>query len=259
MNDFNLEEYILFIRSHILTKAIYLKTDVTEKLLEALCQFEVAPSVYLKEIIPCDSLSLKYKQIFDLANKKNSIWLNNWFLHSFGFKHCTKCNKTKTLDNYSINNKSADKVCDYCKPCSCKAGKAYRADNPNKIKAYNINNVDKIAKYHKAYRSNNADKIKAYKLANPDKRNAIQAKRRASNLQATPKWLTTEQLKQILTFYVEAKRLEQETGVKYHVDHIIPLQGSNVCGLHVPWNLQILSATENLSKGNKVINDPHSI
>ncbi len=48
-----------------------------------------------------------------------------------------------------------------------------------------------------------------------------------------------------------AKVLEKLTGEKYHVDHVIPLQGKNVSGLHIPANLQILTATANMKKGNK--------
>ena len=63
--------------------------------------------------------------------------------------------------------------------------------------------------------------------------------------QATPKWLTDEQKQQILDAYTFRPR-------GYHVDHIIPLRGEGVCGLHVPWNLQWITAEENLKKGNKV-------
>ncbi len=65
-----------------------------------------------------------------------------------------------------------------------------------------------------------------------------------------PSWVDEDSIKAI---YAEARQLELETGVKYHVDHIIPVQGENVSGLHVPWNLQILKASENIAKSNKML------
>ena len=70
-------------------------------------------------------------------------------------------------------------------------------------------------------------------------------------MKQSPKWLTKEERKQIQDFYLRAKLLEKQTGIKHHVDHIIPLQGRKVSGLHVPWNLQILTQDENLKKHNK--------
>ena len=75
--------------------------------------------------------------------------------------------------------------------------------------------------------------------------------RRCALLNATPTWLTAIQKAQIAEFYEIAEALNTQTGVKHHVDHIVPLKGKTVTGLHAPWNLQILTATQNISKGNR--------
>jgi len=92
---------------------------------------------------------------------------------------------------------------------------------------------------------------KAWRAANPGKTNALTAKRRAARLQATPDWLTDEQHWVIQEIYDLCVLRSDLTGVAHHVDHIVPLQGKTVCGLHVPWNLQVITATENCSKGNQ--------
>jgi hypothetical protein len=88
--------------------------------------------------------------------------------------------------------------------------------------------------------------------ANPDRQNEHRAHRRASKLQATPSWLSAEHRAKIGKMYAEAKRLTEETGIAYHVDHIEPLRGKTSCGLHVPWNLQVLTWEDNLKKGNRI-------
>ena len=66
---------------------------------------------------------------------------------------------------------------------------------------------------------------------------------------ATPRWAD---LNAIAALYAEAKRLTKETGVPHSVDHEIPLKGETVCGLHVPWNLRVITQEENLVKSNKL-------
>jgi len=86
---------------------------------------------------------------------------------------------------------------------------------------------------------------------NPERVRARNAARRASRKRAQPGWLTDENLREIEAIYQMAYRLELETGMKHHVDHIIPLRGKIVSGLHVPWNLRVVTASENLKKGNR--------
>ena len=97
-----------------------------------------------------------------------------------------------------------------------------------------------------------SEQTRRWRSENPDKARASVRKRQAKRLKATPFWLTDQQNSDILYFYSLARECELLTGDKYHVDHIIPLQGKNVCGLHVPWNLQVLPADINIKKGNKI-------
>lgn len=77
------------------------------------------------------------------------------------------------------------------------------------------------------------------------------AKRRSAKAERTPPWLSVEQHEAILKFYIDASELSETVGTPHHVDHVVPLRGKTVSGLHVPWNMQILTATENLKKNNR--------
>lgn len=104
---------------------------------------------------------------------------------------------------------------------------------------------------------NNKEKFRiryrAWDRANQHKKNARCAKRRAEKLKRTPLWLTKNQLEEIAKIYKLAKEKTKLTGIEHHVDHIIPLQGKKVSGLHVSWNLRIVTATENMIKGNRYV------
>lgn len=73
----------------------------------------------------------------------------------------------------------------------------------------------------------------------------------AARLMRVPPWLTREHAAQMAAMYQGAAELSASTGIKHHVDHIVPLQGKLVCGLHVPWNLQVITAEANMRKGNR--------
>jgi hypothetical protein len=80
---------------------------------------------------------------------------------------------------------------------------------------------------------------------NSGKARADRAKRHATKLQATPKWITKEQLNEMWQFYSNCPE-------GYEVDHIVPLRGKQVKGLHIIWNLQYLPKEENRRKSNKI-------
>jgi hypothetical protein len=80
---------------------------------------------------------------------------------------------------------------------------------------------------------------------------AYEAKRRAIKLQRTPKWLTAHDVKVIDGFYSISAMLTRENKESWHVDHIIPLRGKLVSGLHVPSNLQVMRGLENIGKNNR--------
>lgn len=94
-----------------------------------------------------------------------------------------------------------------------------------------------------------------HKINNPDMYRELVSLRRRRFRDATPKWLTPEQRMEIRLKYRLAIELSRATGVRHAVDHEIPLQGEDVCGLHVPWNLRVITQDENLKKSNKLV-DP---
>ena len=101
-----------------------------------------------------------------------------------------------------------------------------------------------FAAYLDAYR-------KEYYKKNKPKFIAQNALREERIRRATPPWLTKEQRLEMELVYRDAAELTLLTGVRHEVDHIYPIKGRKSCGLHVPWNLQVLSWSENSRKRNR--------
>lgn len=92
-----------------------------------------------------------------------------------------------------------------------------------------------------------------YKDRNIDIVRADTSVRKRRHREATPAWLTREERLLMRELYVQARKLTVATGEQYVVDHRVPLRGENVCGLHVPWNLRVITQEENLAKSNKLL------
>jgi hypothetical protein len=114
---------------------------------------------------------------------------------------------------------------------------------------------DKIAVYHASWRAKNAQRKseldKLWRKKNVAKLNSYYSARRDRRALAEPSWLSAIEKAQIVEQYDLARCLTVQTGIKHHVDHIWPLGGDSFCGLHVPWNLRVVTCKENLSKGRK--------
>jgi hypothetical protein len=125
---------------------------------------------------------------------------------------------------------------------SKKAGKKYYEKNKEVVKLRALSRPpEDVIKYRETW-----------KVANPELVAANNKHRRTKHKQATPKWLTQEHKTEIKQFYLDAMLVSKVTGVPYAVDHIVPLRGELVSGLHVPWNLAVITREENSKKSNKI-------
>jgi hypothetical protein len=169
------------------------------------------------------------------------------------YKICSKCKNHKLFEDFSKNATRKDGYANQCKSCTNEYTLINKEKRSELKRIYYENNKHVIAEYNRINRERIAVVKSNYQKMNKDKVNCTAAKRRAVKLHATPSWLTKEDIQEIEQFYIKAQQMNNHTGEKHHVDHIVPLQGENVCGLHVPWNLQVIPAKENISKSNKLI------
>ena len=200
-------------------------------------------------------------------------------------KFCNGCNITKGVSCFSKKSAAKDGLQIKCKECdSRRMKKEYHLDvqksrqrnkesraqrflvNPTLREkrntssyAYNKRNPEKRAALAREYlRKGKEDplfverlqaKQRKYKETHPEIISALHSKRRASKLLAMPKFANEDTIKGL---YKLAKEMTTTSGVAHHVDHIVPLRSKLVCGLHWEGNLQIITAEENLRKGNRV-------
>jgi hypothetical protein len=168
-------------------------------------------------------------------------------------KKCSRCGEEKSLDLFPVRMASQDGLGYKCKACAAADASVWRASNRERHRAYSrrweIENRDRANERARQWRAKNKERraatCRSWNERNQAKRAEQVARRRAKIV--TPAWASKSA---IAAFYKEAKRLEKETGVKHHVDHIVPLNSDLVCGLHVEHNLQVIPASVNVLKRN---------
>lgn len=123
----------------------------------------------------------------------------------------------------------------------------YQENRETVIAAASTRPAHVLREYRNAWKENNKTQVLADNKV-----------RRRKHRQATPPWLTRKQKSEIRQLYQIAITMTQTTGEQYVVDHIVPLRSHEVCGLHVPWNLRVITQEENLKKSNKLVAPPES-
>lgn len=155
-------------------------------------------------------------------------------------KTCTKCQEKKSLDQF-YKRSDRNSYHSWCKACKHLSGKSWNARNKQRHseinrKWYEENKEQHLANSKEWYENNKSRKLET-----------VTAREKRCVL-ATPIWADRELIKEL---YELARKLTEQTGIQHEVDHVIPLQGKNVSGLHVLENLQVLTSEENRRKSNK--------
>lgn len=184
-------------------------------------------------------------------------------------KRCTKCREEKAASEFQSDAQKRTGLSSRCKAClsagqkarlklhpgeSTKYVQAWRAKNPERAKALNAPSEKRRAIDRERYRNTPGRKeavnrrLKELNKRRPEIKNAIIARRRALQKKALVPWADKAAMREM---YAVAKQLERTTGIKHHVDHIVPLQSQFVCGLHCEGNLQVLPAFLNHQKLNR--------
>jgi hypothetical protein len=151
---------------------------------------------------------------------------------------------------------------DGCSRCEARRNyiRKWRAENPDKVRAYsakwNAANPEQRREIERSWRARNPDRVAAHNSKagrkwasnNKGRRLASVRARQLAKRQRTPAWADHVMIR---AYYETAAELTVATGIPHEVDHVIPLQGELISGLHVHDNLRILTRSENRSKQNR--------
>jgi len=170
-------------------------------------------------------------------------------------KICTKCKMKKSLDSFGKDSRLKSKKASACLGCKREKSRQYYRENTEaclqSTARWASNNIEynraRWRSYGTLHKETRKEKSKQYRKNNPEYFAKKAMDRKAKKLQATPIWASHTYLE---LWYKLAKLEETRTGRKVHVDHIVPLQGKNVCGLHYEHNMQLLFAEDNRAKSN---------
>ncbi len=177
------------------------------------------------------------------------------------YRNCTKCLSYLPYSEFSARKRNKSGITSQCKSCLKDTKHKWASNNRAKVKnsskKYATDNrelkVARTALWRECNQQHVLDYAKAYIKRNLEKCLISNSRRNAAKLQAVPKLSDIDQEFNDL-FILEAYSLSRLrtnlTGIKHHVDHIVPLRSDFVCGLHYYHNLRVITAKENQMKSN---------
>ncbi len=173
------------------------------------------------------------------------------FLPEKNLYWCGRCETLLPRELFYNSKSRSTGVSNRCKPCSVAYSREWAMANQDRAKS-NLaahRSSEKHQQTTAAWRKSNREHLNAY-MNDWRKKNSYAAftRGRVRASRALVPWADKDA---IAAVYEKARQLSESTGIQWHVDHKIPLNGKVVCGLHVESNLQVMPASENRAKRNK--------
>lgn len=215
------------------------------------------------------------KRRAELKRRANGVSNQKYNDPNATHKKCSRCCDLKSIHQFPVDTRTTDKRGSECLIC-----KRIESNNRNRRRGMaeripqsihdttkqcrTCKTVMRISEFYEVSHKRNADgrmaHCKSCWAARSDETRRKLAHyyteysnhRRAGFKKASPGWLTAEQRKEMVRIYEVSRSLGRILGCRFEVDHIVPIKGKAVCGLHVPWNLQVIPMAKNRQKSNKV-------